>query len=594
MKPTSTRILLAGFGLALALLGGVAWFGWRHAGRTQQAAEWVAHTHKMQANRNLLLSLVLDIELGQRGYVLTGQPVFLEGFEGAVNRVIQQERRLEELTHDEEQKANLSALKPLIAERIDFARRTMELRKNSGIEAAGQEIATLKGKQLTDEIRARFALMDARTEVLLHERSAAARREARSARVMTIAGTGLSVTLLIAVFALVLRENRLRQRAQDQLDRFFTLSLDLLCIASADGYFKHVNPAFARTLGWSVEEILARPFLDFVHPDDHAATLREVERQVVAGEPVLQFENRYRHQDGSWRVLSWKSVPGPGGLLYAAARDVTERNQAEEAIKRLNSELGRRAAQLEGANKELEAFSYSVSHDLRAPLRHIDGYANLLTDAASDKLDETARRYLGVIADASKRMGQLIDDLLAFSRSGRQEMRLAECDLDALLRQVLRDLQGETAGREVNIITRALPRVPADPALLRQVLANLVGNALKYTRKRPQALIEIGLTQETDAEWVFGVRDNGAGFDPQYAHKLFGVFQRLHSARDFEGTGVGLANVRRIIARHGGRTWAEGAVDQGAAFYFSLPKQAPRPAAEAAPETAELPRQEAA
>ncbi|MEW6543396.1 MAG: PAS domain S-box protein [Nitrospirota bacterium] len=363
-----------------------------------------------------------------------------------------------------------------------------------------------------------------------------------------------------------------RKRAEEERDRFFMLSLDMLCIAHKDGHFKRVSPAFTQTLGWSNEELLARPFLDFVHPDDRAATLREVERQVVGGEKVLQFENRYRHKDGSWRILSWKSVPQPDGTMYATARDITERKRQEETLHELNRELERRGAALEEANKELEAFAYSVSHDLRAPLRHIDGFTDLLRRHLAPSLDEKGARYLQTISDSAKQMGRLIDDLLIFSRMGRAEMRLAAVPLDRLVKETLNDLKPDTDGRTIAWHINSLPTVQGDPSMLKQVFLNLIGNAVKYTGPRERAVIEVGrLEQPPASETVIYVKDNGVGFDMQYAHKLFGVFQRLHSANEFEGTGIGLANVRRIVHRHGGRTWAEGEVGKGATFYFSLP-----------------------
>ncbi|MGA9408334.1 MAG: ATP-binding protein, partial [Bacteroidota bacterium] len=222
------------------------------------------------------------------------------------------------------------------------------------------------------------------------------------------------------------------------------------------------------------------------------------------------------------------------------------------------------------ANKELEAFSYPVSHDLRAPLRHIDGFADLLLKHAAWTLDEKGRGFLTRISDSAKQMGVLIDELLVFSRMGRTEMRAAKVNLDRMVKEAVDSLKEETLGRDMTWNIRVLPEVEADEAMLRLVFQNLLGNAVKYTRRCEKTEIEIGRAAKPD-EYEFFVRDNGAGFDMQYADKLFGVFQRLHRSDEFEGTGIGLANVRRIIQRHGGRTWAEGKVDEGATFYFSLP-----------------------
>ncbi len=362
-----------------------------------------------------------------------------------------------------------------------------------------------------------------------------------------------------------------RKKAEEERDRFFTLSLDLLCIASGDGYFKRVSPAVTDILGWSVDEFLARPYLEFVHPDDHEITRRTVAQQIEHGQQVLRFENRYQHKDGSWRVLSWCSMP-KGQLMYAIARDVTEQKLAAEEIARLNTDLQTRAAQLETANKELESFSYSVSHDLRAPLRHIDGFVDLLTKHNADKLDDRSRRYLKIITEAARQMGNLIDDLLVFSRMGRSELRRQTVDMNALVHEAMAGLESDLANRNIHWNIATMPAIQADAAMLRQVWVNLIANAVKYTRPRDPAVIEIGCCHQTPVEIEFFVRDNGVGFDMTYAEKLFGVFQRLHRSEDFEGTGIGLANVRRIILRHGGRTWAEGKVDGGATFHFTLPK----------------------
>ncbi len=258
-------------------------------------------------------------------------------------------------------------------------------------------------------------------------------------------------------------------------------------------------------------------------------------------------------------------------------QEQVERAQAE--VQRSNAQLeqrvAERTAQLQAANQELESFSYSVSHDLRAPLRHIDGFARMLEDHAGPALDAKGRRYVTVISEAAKKMGTLIDDLLVFSRMGRQELRYGTVESGALVRQVIQELEPETNDRRLEWRLQALPPVAGDTALLRQVWLNLLGNAVKYTRTRPHALIEVGTQADGPAETVFFVRDNGVGFEPQYVGKLFGVFQRLHAETEFEGTGIGLANVRRIISRHGGRTWAAGQPDAGATFFFSLPHFSP-------------------
>jgi two-component system sensor histidine kinase/response regulator len=286
---------------------------------------------------------------------------------------------------------------------------------------------------------------------------------------------------------------------------------------------------------------------------------REVRQSERAGMGVDVFFNGQKHFITADRLQILN-------LLLSTYEAAIEKNKE---LSRTQEELRLLNARLEAANKELESFSYSVSHDLRAPLRHIDGFVGLLSQRVADTLDDEGREYLKTISESAKQMGHLIDDLLAFAQMGRAEMMQREVDVESLVQETIRGLT-ETRGRQIRWKIGSLPRVQADPAMLRQVFVNLLSNAVKYTRPRDAAEIEVGAESAPD-EIVFFVRDNGVGFDMQYADKLFGVFQRLHRADEFEGTGVGLANVRRIVARHGGRTWAESKLGEGSVFYFTLP-----------------------
>jgi two-component system, sensor histidine kinase and response regulator len=287
---------------------------------------------------------------------------------------------------------------------------------------------------------------------------------------------------------------------------------------------------------------------------------REMHRTEHSGMGVEIYFNGQRHFITADRLQILN-------LLLSTYEAAIQRNKeltsAQESLRQLN-------VRLEESNRELETFSYSVSHDLRAPLRHIQGYTEMLTTEIENQLSEKARRFLKIITTSSQNMNQLIDDLLAFSRMGRVEMRETVVSLEKLVSEGIANLEMATRDRDIVWKITPLPAAKGDPALLRQVFANLLSNAVKYTRKRTPAEIEIGFFRGEAGELTIFVRDNGVGFDMEFAGKLFGVFQRLHRAEDFEGTGVGLANVRRIIARHGGRVWAESVLNQGATFYFTL------------------------
>ncbi|MGH7979342.1 MAG: sensor histidine kinase, partial [Limisphaerales bacterium] len=369
-----------------------------------------------------------------------------------------------------------------------------------------------------------------------------------------------------------LTERKSAEEIREERDRYFDLSRELICVLGFDGYLKTINPSWKWTLGLPTDELQGRPFIELVHPEDRTATEAEVEKLKLGGETIY-FENRLRAKDNTWRWFAWTAAAAlPQKVIYGTGRDITERKLAQERIEKLNEDLQRHSLRLEGANKELEAFSYSVSHDLRAPLRHIDGFVKMLIKQSHAQLDERGKRYLDIICDSAQKMGTLIDELLVFSRMSRAELRRSKVSTEALVHEAVQGLETEINDRRIDWKIAALPEVEADPAMLQQVWVNLISNAVKYTRPRDPAKIEIGCADSTNGEYVFYVQDNGVGFDMQYAHKLFGVFQRLHRPEEFEGSGIGLANVSRIVHRHGGRVWAEGKPDAGATFYFSLPK----------------------
>lgn len=372
-----------------------------------------------------------------------------------------------------------------------------------------------------------------------------------------------------------------QKRAQEHFREAVEASPNGILMVDGEGRITLANRSAELLFGFAPGELLGQP-VEALLPDRIRKRHADVRRQFLlapSARPMGVGRDLYaRRKDGSEVPIEVGLAPirmADGLHVLATVVDISARKQAEQALRKLNEGLEERVrlrtAELTAANQELEAFSYSVSHDLRAPLRHIDGFTGLLARHSEPLLDDKGRRYLKTISEAAKSMGDLIDDLLRFSRLGRAELRCTRVSLGELVQEVRQILEAECTGRDITWTLDALPEVQADPQLLRVVLQNLIGNALKYSRVRPQTRLEVGAV-ETGAETIVRVRDNGVGFDMRYIDRLFGVFQRLH--HEVEGTGIGLASVRRIIHRHGGRVWAEGAVDQGACFYFSLPKPA--------------------
>ncbi|MDD2764796.1 MAG: PAS domain S-box protein [Opitutaceae bacterium] len=373
------------------------------------------------------------------------------------------------------------------------------------------------------------------------------------------------------------RRRQLEARNQ-QLAAIVDASDDAIVSRALDGSIISWNRGAEKIYGYTAAELVGRP-ISLLVPPGREQELDGINERLSRGEPVPSFETVRRRKDGREIHVAVTVSPlhdADGRVIGAAtlAHDITERKQAEAEIRRLNEELERRVqertAELEAANRELEAFSYSVSHDLRAPLRSIDGFSRILLEDYADKLDDEGRDNLGRVRAASQRMAELIDDLLKLSRAARTEMRRTAVNLTALAGEIGAELQRTEPARPVRWLIAPGLTATGDPRLLRVALENLLNNAWKFTGPRPDACIEFG-TAPTEAGLAFFVRDNGVGFDMAYAGKLFGAFQRLHRAAEFPGTGIGLATVQRIICRHGGRVWAEGKINRGATFFFTLP-----------------------
>lgn len=366
------------------------------------------------------------------------------------------------------------------------------------------------------------------------------------------------------------------QCSQERFATIFRASPDaILIVNAADERIIEVNPAYTRLTGYSAEELQGHTTGEihlWVDPEQRAIIAARLKKNGSVSDvelPLRTKSGRVITVLGSAELIEFGGVP----CVLGISRDITDRKLAEERIAHLNADLEQRVrertAELESANQELETFSYSVSHDLRAPLRAIDGFSSILQHDFSSQLGETGRSHLDRIRAGTGRMGQLIDDMLNLSHVSRAPMKRVPVDLSLLVQGLLVELRTLAPSRQVEAVVAPDITAEADATLLHAVLQNLVGNAWKYTGRRPQARIEFGAFDH-DGEQVFFVRDDGAGFDMAYADKLFDAFQRLHHEEEFEGNGIGLTTVQRIILRHGGRVWAEGAVDQGATFYFTL------------------------
>ncbi|WP_051677680.1 ATP-binding protein [Bradyrhizobium sp. URHD0069] len=396
------------------------------------------------------------------------------------------------------------------------------------------------------------------------------------------ASTLFSLATILLTTLLALQAQKAAAALQEQAN-LLDQAHDSIFVRNLNDVITYWNRGAQEQYGWSAEQAIGKSsheLLRTVFP----APLDELRAELLR---TGRWEGELHHtrSDGTEVIAAsrWSlhldDREQPVAILETN-NDITERIHRENEIRRLNQELeinrlnqalGERAAEIEATNKELESFAYSVSHDLRAPLRHVVGFSELLQRQASSVLDDKSRGYIQTIVDSAKRMGNLIDDLLAFSRIGRAETKKTPVNLEQLVTEVVAELGQETKGRDIVWKINTLPVCYGDRSMLRLVVVNLVSNAVKFTRMRKPATIEIGCVGGSKSEVEFFVKDNGAGFDMRYVNKLFGVFQRLHNLEEFEGTGIGLASVQRIIHRHGGEVRAEGVVDQGATFYFSLP-----------------------
>ena len=594
LKWSLDALTTAGFAVGILLMVVAAAVAFNSTKRMLETGNWVTHREEVLKETAEIATGVTDLASQQRVYIIVGDEQRLKDRQQIKRDLKQDLFDFRKLTADNpSQQSRADRLEPLIGRRIEWEEQVIAVRREQGLVTAAQMVATGPGLNLSDDIRRLITEMQAEEYRLLDSDRKQAEAASAAAFLILPVGVFLSLAILsLGVFFLNARGSEQKQaekalRENEAQLRTIVENLDEgLIVSDLDGKLLHWNRAALELHGYSESDHDRRRFVELIDTFELSAldgTPLPVEEwplaRILRDEKPHDLELRVRRLGSNWeRIFNYggtmvRDQNNQPLLAIVMINDITQRKQAEEEIRQLNVDLEervvKRTAELEAANKELEAFSYSVSHDLRSPLRTVDGFSQAVLEDYGTQLPEEGRRYLQTIREGAQRMGVLIDDLLTFSRLSRLPLHKQTVDTAKLVRDSLAELDSERQGRKIEMLVGELWPCHGDPALLKQVWVNLLSNALKYTRKRETAIIQVGCQSE-NGEDIYFVRDNGTGFDMKYAHKLFGVFQRLHRTDEFEGTGVGLAIIGRIIHRHGGRVWTEAAVDRGATFHFTL------------------------
>jgi PAS domain S-box-containing protein len=577
-----------GHAAALLLMGALAVWSYRAIDQQVQTAQCVEHSQDVIDHLQAVLVEVERAPADVRGFLLTRDPGYRKALLQIQNDAPRQIDAFAQLTAENPARRNdVPQLKQAVVTYLSALQR--EVDQFNAYPVAGPDLNRTRTLQAAVEDRVRAIRSDERH--LLAQRLQQDQVVSGHAETLIDVCSGSALLLVLVSFVLSAHATGARRQAEEVLReseqrfRFMVSSIEdyAVFMLDAGGNVISWNSGAEQIKGFRAEQVIGKHFSCFFPKDDVRAGVPERSLTETAALGHFEDEGLRLRADGTTFLASVKmnAVRNEQGRLLGfvkVARDITETREKELRIQQLNEALEQRASELELSNRELEAFGYSVSHDLRAPLRHIAGFVEILQKSPIMQSDPECWHYLGIIAKAEHQMGLLIDGLLSLSRTTRLEMRLAQTDMGALVAEVIEEQEHELKGRKVTWNIHPLDPIQGDPHLLRLVWTNLISNALKYTRTRKCAEIEIGQEAHSSSEdavggeTVYYVRDNGVGFNMEHASKLFGVFQRLHRAEDFEGTGIGLANVQRIIHRHGGRVWAESKPQQGAIFNFSLPK----------------------
>jgi PAS domain S-box-containing protein len=562
------RRIVIGFLVALAILSWLAFSSYFRTKELVRSSDMVVHTLDVLYNTQRVLAIATNIELGQRGYTITGNEAFLKTYQKASKEIERHVETLKILTYDNlRQRPRMTALSRHINELIAFADTTVRLRENS-FESAKLEIETLRGKQALDSLRVVIGEIEDEEHRLLEARNIVNEKQIEKFNttfILLLVATGL---IILAIFYAINASFKATKEADEKLLGAMDDITDLYDNAPCgyhsldqNGVFVNANNTLCKWLGYNKSEVIGKlMFLDIIVPGE-VPLFRERFDEFKRIGSVYDVEFCLKRKDGTELpvILSAVAITDADGA-YIKSRSITidntDRKLAETKIKTLNHEL--------------EAFTYSVSHDLRAPLRSIDGYSRILQEDYGDKLDAEGSRVLSVVINNARRMGKLIDDLLDFARLGRMDLVKSNVNMTLIANNVAKELADQEKGRHIEFRIGNLDNSPVDMDMIRQVWENLLSNAVKYSGKKEKSIIEV-TSRKRERDVVYAVSDNGVGFDMQYLDKLFGVFQRLHKVQDFAGTGVGLAIVKRIIERHQGEVWAEAELNKGATFYFTIP-----------------------
>jgi len=541
----------------------------------------VTHTREVLEKLGDIAARLSEVESAARSFAISGKQSHLSPFYTAAEAVPPQVDELKLLLrNDPGQLQSVTAIEPMIARHLKVMKDMVELGDKNLFRGYGQRSLTDEGNNLMEQIRAAFNTMDKEQRARLDQEQTTVAAKAERVTMISWAGSVLAGLLVLACGACALLAMQGRGKAEEKLDRLLGSMPDALVIVNAEGKIAGTNAHTAKLFGYSDRELQGESMALLV-PE----RFRKTQRQYYAAYfsqrsgrvPETTMELCGLHKDGREFPIevSTKPLAAEKGLAVTSAiRDITERKQVEQQISKLNQELERHAMELENAYKELEAFSYSVSHDLRSPLQNIDSFSRILMEDYANQLDAEGLDYVQRLRGSCQHMEDIIDALLALSNMMRKELLMDHFDLTGLANAVAADLKQKTPDRLVDWVIAEGLTAEGDAQLLRVVLENLFGNAWKFTANRPRARIEFGALPQSNGARTYFVRDDGAGFDMARAGNLFKPFKRLHDQSEFRGTGIGLATVQRVIHRHRGKIWAEGVVNQGATFCFTLTGEA--------------------